>query len=66
MHASQSRFRRWLADWFGMGQDTESSDRAAASGNPEPSTDEQEPVFSLGETKQDVVVSYRAAQTDKS
>ena len=66
MSASHISFRLWLARWFGIGPATDAKPGSDVSLTPNEATDEEGPLFSLGETKQDVVVSYRAPQTDKS
>lgn len=62
---TDSGFRRWLVDWFGFSRKTENGDPPVASSKPEQDPMQKGPLFSLGDTKQDVVVSYRAAQSDE-
>ena len=58
-------FRSWLTRWFGRnGVNKQEHDNPAGS-TPGPGS-AQGPLFSLGDTKQDVVVSYRGGHAEES
>ncbi|MDH3647909.1 MAG: hypothetical protein OER80_14175 [Gammaproteobacteria bacterium] len=65
MYVGHIGFRLWLTRWFGIRRSTNAGDDQIEAGQPGVPPDSDEPLFSLGDTKQDVVVSYRAAQPEE-
>lgn len=64
MFVSHIGIRNWLARWFGPRHDAAQANERGVQTASSP-LQEQGPLFSLGDTKQDVVVSYRGGEADK-
>lgn len=59
MFVSHLGLRSWLARWFGGACDATEPERRSNAAETDASDEQQGPVFSLGDTKQDVLVSFR-------
>jgi len=66
MFASHFGFRSLLARWFGSRNGVRSAKSRLVAGRQANQASGQEPLFSLGDAKQDVVVSFRGAETEES
>ncbi|MBT8131265.1 MAG: hypothetical protein KJO35_03275 [Gammaproteobacteria bacterium] len=66
MFVTQIGIRQWLARWFGTSSDSDNGELRREPGQLGLPAHTDEPLFSLGDTKQDVVVSYRPAQSEET